>query len=336
MPNQLQIYSSSDAGGPGVLFGAASEVLRVLDLILVNGYTAHPAAGWTKPFANSGNIGCYKNASPANGGNGFGVVINDNGANVTSTFKEAWATGWETVLGVGSPVGTGTGQFPTPAQLLTTGHVVIRKSATADGTTGRAWICFADALTFYLFIASGDTAGAYFCLWFGDFFSLKGSTDTYRCMIQGEAIENNGSTNTSQHTADMIACNALSAASYLGCYASRTYGGGGTSVQLYKQGASQFDSPTANLHANVGTLQAPNGPDNAYYTPPIWILEQPTLTLRGRLRGLYHSAHTLATWSDGQVLTGAGDFAGKTLQAVSKGINSGMWFIETSATVETN
>ena len=169
---QFTIYNSGDVGGPGAIQGVAGDVLRILDACLVNGYAGHPAAGWTKPFANAGNIGCYKNASPANSGNGFGVVINDNGPNVTSTFKEAWATGWESVLGVGAPVGTGTGQFPTPAQLLATGHVVLRKSVSADATN-RNWIIFADSLTFYLFILTGDLAGAYWWLWFGDFFSIQ-------------------------------------------------------------------------------------------------------------------------------------------------------------------
>ena len=140
----LNIYSSATggAGNPGLLTGQVGDLLRVLDKVLVNGWTGVAAAGWTKPIANSGNIGCYQQGAGA----GFGVVVNDNGPNVTSTFKEAWATGWESIAGIGAPVGSGGGQFPVPAQLLTTGHVVWRKSTTADGT-GRAWICFADALS---------------------------------------------------------------------------------------------------------------------------------------------------------------------------------------------
>ena len=34
---------------------------------------------------------------------------------------------------------------------------------------------FADSLTFYLFIATGDTAGVYYPFMFGDIFSLKGA-----------------------------------------------------------------------------------------------------------------------------------------------------------------
>jgi hypothetical protein len=337
---QFTIYSSSDAGAgnPGLIAGTAGDLLRVLDLVLVNGYTGKAAAGWTKPFANSGNIGCYKNASTANGGLGFGVAINDNGPNVTSTYQEAWATGWETVSGIGAPVGTGSGQFPTAAQLLTTGHVVVRKSNVASGA-GRAWICFADALTFYLFVLTTDAAGVYQAFFFGDFFSLGGSSDSYRGMIFGRANENStGAATTTLACHDSLGQSNLIVNPILGLYAPRTSGGGGSSIQCWPAGALGLCSVTSATTSitNVGTVQVPNGADNAYYLPPIWLMQVTVNQLRGRFRGLYHSAHPLATWTDGQVVSGASDYAGKTLQAVVKGVNSGMWFVETSNTLETN
>src|ERR1035437_2201693 len=200
MASQFTIFSSSDVAGPGLLTGAAGTLLALLDACLVTSYAGHTlAAQWTKPTANSGNIGCYKQGAGA----GLGLVINDNGPNVTSTYKEAWATGWESVAGVGAPVGTGSGQFPTPAQLLTTGHVVIRKSATADAAT-RSWQLFADSSTFYLFISTGDTAGVYNVGMFGDVFSLKGATDGYRCMIHGRAVENNAGGAATADNTDLI------------------------------------------------------------------------------------------------------------------------------------
>ena len=69
---QFTIYSSSDAGAdaPGPIAGVAGDLIRVLDKILVTGYTGKSAAGWSHPVATSGNIASYKNASPANSGNG--------------------------------------------------------------------------------------------------------------------------------------------------------------------------------------------------------------------------------------------------------------------------
>src|SRR6185369_17757627 len=104
---QFTIYSSSDPGNgsdqPGLLTGQAGDLLRVLDKVLVNGYTGKAAAGWTKPFVNATNSGCYKQGA----GSLFALHIQDNGANVTSTFKEAWATGWETITATSATVGTG-------------------------------------------------------------------------------------------------------------------------------------------------------------------------------------------------------------------------------------
>ena len=327
------VYSSGDAGGPGLMAGAAGDLIRILNAVLVNGYAGKAAAGWSQPVATAGNIACYKNASPANGGNGFGVVINDNGPNVTSTYKEAWATGWEAVAGVGSPVGSGTGQFPTAAQLLTTGHVVVRKSVAASAV-GRSWICFADSLTFYLEIASGDAAGVYFPLWFGDFFSMGGAGDDYRCMILGRPGENSAAAASD----DIIYPWNVVLANALGLFVPRAYGGGGSSVQMLKKGSeAMLALPIgANGSAAIGALQTPNGADGSYYLPPIWLGHPVINQLRGRFRGVYMSGHPLATFADGQVIAGAGDYAGKTLQAVSKTVTLAMWFFETSNTVETN
>src|ERR1035437_8888689 len=181
MASQFTIFSSSDVAGPGLLTGAAGTLLALLDACLVTSYAGHTlAAQWTKPIANAGNIGSYKQGAGA----GLSLVINDAGPNGTSTYKEAWAIGGESVAGVGSPVGTGSGQFPTPAQALTSGHVVIRKSASADAT-GRSWVLFANVSTFYLFVAAGDPAGVYLAFMFGDVFSLKGASDGSRCLLHG-------------------------------------------------------------------------------------------------------------------------------------------------------
>ncbi len=332
--SQFTIYSSSDANGPGVIFGAAGDLLRVLDLILVNGYTGKSAAGWTKPIANAGNIGCYK----PGGGSQMNLLVNDNGANVTSTFKEAWITGWEVLSTIGSPVGTGTGQFPTPAQLLTTGHAVTRKSATADSTTGRQWIAFADLYTLYLFISCGDSVGMYNgILWFGDIYSLKNTTDSYRCMIVGQASENaTGVGGATVNASDTIANFGVTTGNFPGHYMPRTFGGSGTSVQIFKMGDLGKTVVTSASSAMIGGVQSPNGPDNSFYVSPVWCAEFTAACVRGRFRGLYHIAHPLTTFVDGQTIQGSNDLAGKTIQIVTKGALSGFWGIETSNTVETN
>jgi hypothetical protein len=322
MAQQFTIYTSSDGSAPS-LTGQTGALLTVLDAILVNGYGAKSAAGWSKPFSNASSIGCYKNSVS---GTGFGVVINDSGPNGTSTFKEAWATGWESIAGVGSPVGSGSGQFPTAAQLLTSGHVVIRKSATADSTV-RTWICFADAYTFYLFILDGTTGGVYQSFMFGDIYSLKTTSDAYRCMIIGGATENAGSNNAVDNSSSV-------ANTCTGHFMPRTYGGGGTSITCGKAG----DIGKGAAGGLGGIVQTPNGPDGAYYLSPIWVSENSASTVRGRLRGLWHNCHAAGGFSDGQTFSGAGDFAGKTFQCVKQGTSASpaCFVLETSATLETN
>jgi len=351
--SQLVYFSSSDASGPGLISGTAGSLLTIFDACLVNGYSGHIlTAQWTKPFVNSGNIGCYKQGAGA----GLSLLVNDNGPNATSTYEEAWAIGWESIAGIGAPVGTGSGQFPTPTQLLTTGHTVWRKSVAASSAT-RSWQMFADSSTFYLFISTGDTVGTYYPAMFGDVFSLKGSSDAYRRLIIGRAAENSatqgvlGSSSTPYGTDQfdaMVAANynsAQSAVSAYNCghYMARTWGGGGTSINVgkifdvakaaYRSDANTYTWTTVYM---AGALQIPNGPDNSLYLTPVSIVEPVTGTIRGRLRGIYQVCHPVASFSDGQTFSGGGDYAGKTFQIIKQMVNGGFLAMETSATVETN
>jgi hypothetical protein len=334
MPSQLIAFSSSDVGGPGLLTGQAGSLLSILDACLVTTYAGHVISpAWTKPFANSGNIGCYKQGAGA----GLSLLINDNGPNGTSTYREAWAVGWESIAGIAAPVGSGSGQFPTPAQLLTTGHVVWRKSETADATV-RAWKLFADSSTFYLFTSIGNGSFTYAAGMFGDVFSMNGATDLYRCLIIGRSAENTAS----YGNASFGSFNYLLTANP-GHFMARTWAGSGGSVTICKQGDSNKGWATAPLEMN-GAVQTPNGPDNSYYLAPIWISEPSAGIVRGRLRGIYQVCHPIAGFSDGQVFSGGGDYAGKTFQIVKTfcsdasgaGYATSYCAVETSATVETN
>jgi hypothetical protein len=328
------VYSSADANGPGPIFGSAGDLLRVLDLVLVNGYTGKSAAGWSKPIANSGNLGCYKQGAGAL----LTLYINDNGPNVTSTTKEAWIVGWESISALTAPVGVGSGQFPIPSQALTTGHLVVRKSATADSTTQRSWIIFADAYTFYMFINAGDQVSTYNGnLFFGDVFSLKGSSDTYRCMIRAAVSENvTELSSPTVNACDQIANFGVSTANHPGFFMARTYGGSGASISVMQQGDLSKTSAAASSAAMVGTCQIPNGPDNSIYMDAVGVAEFSALCDRGRMRGMYHVCHALTNFADGQVFQGMSDFASKTFQIVKQGATAGMWAMEISASVETN
>lgn len=322
--SQFTIYTSSDTSGPGPLSGTVGCLLTVLDAILVNGYTGKTAAGWSKPFANSGNIGCYKLGA----GTGFGMVINDNGPS-TPTYQQASASGWEAITGVGSSVGSGTGQFPLPSQLLVTGHVTIRKSVSLDSVS-RPWIAFADSRTLYLFISTGDVAGSYFSFYFGDFFSLNGTTDTGRCGINGQTSD----ASTLNLDPWGMSINVGAGNVVPGAFAARPGGGVGFSTQLGEFGDQSLQGTASMLD---GAITGVNPTDNSFYLYPVHLSEG--ASIRGRLRGVYHFCHTNATATDGQIITGTGDHSGKTFRLVKTTralSNLLVTAIEISNTVETN
>ena len=147
----VRLYRSTDAGAPN-LTGQVGSLVALLDAILVNGYGAKPAAGWTKAFS-AANKGAYKQDTTAsNNPAGMYLYVDDTGPGAGSA-REARATGFETMSAI-TP--TGTGQFPTAALTsVTGGYTCIRKSATADATV-RQWTAIANGQTLYLFIESGD------------------------------------------------------------------------------------------------------------------------------------------------------------------------------------
>lgn len=322
--SQYKYYTSDDASAPQI-DGTAGSLIAVLDGCLVTGYGSRTAAGWTHPVATASNIAAYQQGA----GSGFGVVVNDNGPNATAAGKEAWATGWESVASVTGPVGTGTGQFPTPAQLLTTGHVVWRKSAAADSTT-RPWRVWADASTFNLWISAGDNTAVKEGCVFGDIFSVAGSGDLYRCLIMGKNAENTTGSGVSGST--QIVTTAVG-----GHFMARTYDGTGTSIPV---GKHCDVAKSGNLLIMSGLVQSPNLPDNSFYVSPVWVHESTGNILRGKLRGVYQLCHAPANFADGKTFNGANVYAGKAFQIVvgaQAAGNTGMiWVYETSNTLDTN
>lgn len=345
--SQFRVYTSIDVGGPGLLSGTSGNLLTILDAILVNGYTGHTAAGWTKPFANSGNLGCYKQ----NGGAGCTLFVNDNGPNVTSTVKEAWITGWEVLTALTGPVGVGVGQFPFPQQVLTTGHLVVRKSETASAT-GRSWVCFADATTVYFYAIPGDAASTYDgVLVFGDYYSLYGSSA--RCMIVGQVQENSSATGSASFlTWDAMCAMNSTNGNYVGHYTQRGPHGYGLPMNFYKTGNMGVTVMTSAFSTMCGSIPIPNQADGQLYVSQISLLpfvnpggsNQTGGGVFGRVRGMWQICHAATKFSDGQVLSLGGSNAGKQIRIVKYGNSGsggapnqeGFFGMEISNTVETN
>jgi hypothetical protein len=309
-------YSSADASAPS-LTGTAGSLIALLDACLVNGYGAKPGAGWTKAFSGT-NVAAYQQGT---GSTEFFLRVDDNGPGA-GTYKEARITGYETM----SDVDTGSNPFPSSTQGVgSNAMVVARKSSTADSTV-RQWQLFADERTMYMFVLT-DSSNVYFAFMFGEFYSIRNTADNYRCMIVGRSAEN--SNTAANDTLDRLS--GLTSAT-VGHFAARTYGGTGSSITIGKHG----DGVKGSTSALFGSVQYPNGPDNALYMSPVWVVENSSSTIRGRMRGFWQILHPVSNFTNGDVFSGANEFAGKTFTILKSGGNSSIYCIETSNTLETN
>lgn len=324
MPNQFTIYKSTDGSAPA-LSGTAGSLVALLDAILVNGYGSKAAAGWGKAFTGT-NKAAYR---PASGARLYVRVQDD--APGAGGARDARCVGYEVM----TDVDTGTGLFPTAAQAAN--GVFCRKSTTAD-STARVWVCFADAVTFYLFVATGDRATQYHQLFFGEFYSLV-TSDAYRCFISGNTTETASATNA--NPSDRLDTDQSAISGTSGFYIARGHTGTGGAVAAGRVGNRSFNANATYLN---GTLPYTNPADGGLYLSPVWIFDPvtaPTLGIRGRLRGLWHFCHVSTSVADGDTVTGTGDLAGKTLYFLKHGCSGGgalatVFTMETSATLETN
>lgn len=307
MPNQLTKYT-------GNVTGQVGSLITALDAALVTGQ------GWGKAFSGT-NKAAYRAAS----GSRMYFRVQDD---APVTAKEARITGYESM----SDVDTGANPFPTAAQNPVGNSVacmIARKSASADGTN-RAYQIFADARTAYVFIATGD-AVTYLAFMFGEIYSLVNS-DAWNCMIVGRRAEN--SATGSNDSLDI--CGAAINSSSSGHYFPRAYTGLPTtngSLLVGVHGDAAKNNAAAGL---VGAVVYPNSPDGGLYLAPVWVHEIAGPYIRGRMRGFWHVCHAVAGFNDGDTFSGVGDLSGKTFQILKTTGNSGLYCIETSATLETN
>ena len=317
----VRVYRSTDAGAP-VLSGTADSLVNLLTKILVDGYGALAGSGWTKPFT-AANRAVFR----AGAGNQFYLDVDDSGPGAGGA-REARLRGYETM----TAVATGTGPFPTVAQLAA--GIVARKSATLDATA-RAWIAVADERTLYLFLSTGDSAGQYRAIAFGEFFSYLAG-DAYRTMIVGWTSENSGS-----NSLDPLSVLLLPGQTMIGVttgqYWARSSVGTGIAQQFGKH-TDVFKTNQAQT-VGVGNIPFPNPIDGGIYVAPIEMGDpnsSPVGGVRGRMRGFWCGCHAGASFNDGDTFQGAGALAGKAFLVVKAHGNGGYYLIETSNTWDTN
>ena len=304
----VRVYRSTDASAP-VLSGTTSSLIDMLHACLVVGYGAISAAGWTRSFFDDPNdVAVFRQG----GGSSMYLRVGDKGPGA-GTFKEARAVGYETMSGVD----TGTGPFPTAAQLAV--GVIIRKSTTADATA-RAWTLVASERLFFLFTFTGDTANTASVFSFGDVKSFKPS-DVYNCRIAGRSTENAGfATGESAVTLSSAYSGVLS-----GTYLARSYTGVGGSISA-GQTADYFTAPQTAI-GGTGGVAYPSPVDGGLLMVPVGSHE--VSNHRGVLPGLWAPLHANA-FSAGDTIAGAGGLLGRTFENVLT--VGGQVLVETSNT----
>jgi hypothetical protein len=336
--SQFTVYSASDMGAPQ-LNGLSGSLIDVLNGCLYTGYGTKQPLGWLKPIPDDAtqDLACYQQPS----GSGLVLFINDAGAlsGSNSWTQEAWACGYESILGLTGSFfsGTGYGQFPYASQTglatgTSTGSVIWRKSNTRTAIA-RDWILFGDSRTFYLFISHSGTGYSFYA--FGDIFSFKSTHDAYKCLIAGRLQPNTTGDSISIDHSDYVFQPDFNT---YPDFIARPAGGMGRCIRATKNG----DAGKCNLAAGTqyvlmaGVLTGPNPLDGAIYMSPVSVGEPDSSSLRGRWRGLWFPTHPITNFAHGQVFSGTGELSGKTFMIVSPGVNNGHWAIEISNTVETN
>ena len=122
------IYDSTDASAP-VIDGQTGSLITALRAILVSGYGAKAAAGWSEPFTAAANIAVFRNNSTV--GSGTYMRIDDAGS-TAATGKTAVVRNYSAM----TALSTGTNPYPSVAQEST--GLFIRKSEAATSAARSA------------------------------------------------------------------------------------------------------------------------------------------------------------------------------------------------------
>lgn len=328
----VRVYRSTDTSAP-VLSGTAGALITVLDAVLVNGYGAQVAAGWTKPFSGT-NLAGYRQGT---GSNNFFLKVRDD-ASTAGGAQIATLRGFEVMTTVTATDSSadGTGPFPTVAQAATGNS--LRKSSGAD-TSSRTWIIIADQRTFYMFVLTGDATAAYYSTMFGEIYSFK-TSDPYRCAIGARTDTGGLQSNELFGLMPTAGIATTLAGHFLARDASGAVGAipSGALGNTACNGGGTGTLPGFSNSAN--SLGMKNVTDHKVYMFPIRVNHtQGGNTVRGRYRGLWQAGHQQTTLSDGDTFIGSGSLAGKTFMAV-KNIGTsalaGALCLEISDTWDTN
>lgn len=258
--------------------------------------------GWAKPFSGT-NVGVYRATDPTS--LGMYLRVDDTGTTV------ARVVGYETM----SDVNTGTGPFPTSAQVAGGGYW---EKSGAAGATARNWIVVGDERAFYWWCvpnAATTITSQGLLRGFGDLIPRR-STDAYAAFVQAGVASMVTSTSTD---CDLITSSYTAASAWL--TSPRTQSSLGSAAVMFAFAESRR-ATTAVSRSGVGvgySAPFPNSADNALDLDRVLALD-PDYSVRGTFPGLLHLPQAVSfsfqTWDR---LDGQGLLSGRRLMAVRGG-----------------
>lgn len=310
-----RIYRWDDAGAPS-LSANGNALIWLLDSVLINGYGAKPAAGWTGSHISGDSVATYTNA-----GSGKTLKVTHNAA-----------TAYANIVGCESTDGTTGPFFPTTAQQAS--GLFWTLSNTSDGTT-RPWIILADNKRFYLWVGYNLTTGGllsasttYQQLHFaGDILPYKGS-DAYHFKVVG------GLSNVT-NTATLGSCQTgIGSTLANGHYIARSYTQSGGAVQVGK--LADYSASSNAISGAVTTWAYPDPISGGMSLSQIRVFEANIYGPRGIMPGLWFVNHNFPG-NNGDTFSGSasGPLAGKSFILLDAlGANTRVRFaLETSDTL---
>ena len=296
-------------GGNSIGLARSAATLTVSGANFTGGSGSNTKAGlgWTNPFNGNGGQAVFRA--------GAGVQqywhIDDDSPSTAALGKEAQLRGSETATGFQ----TGTGFFPTTAQVALGAGLTERKSATADNTA-RTWMVIADERTAFVFILSGDVAGQYCSIMFGEFYSIMSTNDAYRSLLIAKTQVNQAASSANEVLSTIVSNGSGTISSH---YVPRSYTTLGGPINIGKWGDYARSGASSPIGTPGAGMTVPNGPDGDLHLSPVNISQQIssfTLAVRGRLRGMFAPNWDTTATVDGDTVTGSGAYAGRTFMVV--------------------
>jgi hypothetical protein len=314
----ITTYKSSDGSAPAIA-RAAGDLITLLDAVLVNGYGAKAAAGWTKEYSGT-NKAVYKQGT---GSSGKYLRIHDDIVDYCGGAQRIQiadgASGVDTVTGVSLGVSGTTHYIHKPDSVANKG----------------SWVMYADAKAFWLLTQRAPTTNtteqhvSYSANFFGDSVSYTPSTDPNRFFAGAD-----GST-------------TITGVPFV--FSMSTTGLAGTTGRYHGDPTGRWDDGLitylcAGHPGFMDTVVYPSYISEGLLVFPIYLVHTGSLRsgpeFRGRLPGAYASPFTFASQfyiKNGDTFTfSSGEMNGKTIEAryvQGGGSGSGrLAFFETSNT----